>query len=251
MRPRTAQFADASASCLALGLLSLWGAAAHSLTISPVLVELSPSRRIVSISVANPSERALTLQTQTLAWDQPNGLDHYAPTEDLIVVPPIATVGAGQTQIFRVTMRTLEHAQEQAYRLILEDVTELVAAPAPTAETAAIKIHFNHNLPVFFSGAAKAAPQPRLGRCTSAEPAISPASACLQFNNDGGRYLTIKSLAVNGANLHLQIKVGSRVLAGAWRQWALELPPRFAGTLNATAETSAGPVEFEWQVPGR
>ncbi|MEJ1962834.1 MAG: fimbria/pilus periplasmic chaperone [Gammaproteobacteria bacterium] len=252
MRPQPlAKFAAASAGRFGLTLLSLWGTAAYALTISPVLVELSPGRRIVSITIANPGDRAVTFQTQTLAWDQPDGVDRYVETDDLIVVPPIATIGAGGTQILRVTTRAPASAQEQAYRLVLEDVTELTAPSSPSSEGTAINIRINHNLPVFVSAPGKPRPQPRLGRCTSPTPQPSAGTGCIRLDNDGTRYLAVKSMTVDGANLHLELKGGPRVLAGAWHQWTFDLPPKFVGTLQAKAETSAGPVNFEWPIPAR
>ncbi len=158
-----------------------------------MLVELSPGRRIVSITLANPGDRAVTFQTQTLAWDQPNGVDRYAETDDLIVVPPIATINAGGTQILRVTLRGAARAQEQAYRLILEDVTELTA---PSSSDGAINIHVNHELPVFVAAPGKPRPQPRLGPCTSPTQAPSAGTGCIRLDNDGNRYVAIKSLIV-------------------------------------------------------
>ncbi len=233
-----------------LTISSLWGTAACALTISPVLVELSPGRRIVSITVSNPGDHAVTFQTQTLAWDQPDGADRYADTDDLVVVPPIATISADGTQIFRITTRAPPGAQEQAYRLILEDVTEFTA-PAPSADDVTVNIHVNHNLPVFVAVPGKPRPQPRLGQCGSSVAVASAASGCIQLDNDGNRYVVVKSMTIDGTNLHLELKGGSRVLAGAWHQWAFDLPPGSAGTLHAKAETSGGTVTFEWPIPGR
>ncbi len=248
MRPQLlTKPAVASIGCFSLAVLSLWGTVAHALTISPVLVELSPGRRIVSITVVNSADHAMTFQTDTLAWDQPDGVDRYAETDDLIVVPPIATISAGGTQIFRVTMRAPSDTQEHAYRLILEDVTEFTK---PSSDDVALNIHVNHNLPVFVAASGKPHPQPRLGPCRSAVAPTSDASRCIQLDNDGDRYVTVQSMTVDGTNLHLDLKGGVRVLAGAWRQWTFDVPPRFAGTLQAKADTSGGPLTFEWPLPG-
>jgi len=229
--------------------LSLWSTAAFALTISPVLVELSPGRRIVSITVANSADHAQTFQTQTLSWGQPEGVDHYGDTDDLIVVPPIATIEAGGSQIFRVTTRAPLGAQERAYRLIFEDVTEF-AAPSASPEGTSINVHINHNLPVFVI-AAPGPPLPRLGPCRSPVPAFADGSGCVQLDNDGARNVLVKSLTVDGTAVHLKLKGGTRVLAGAWRQWSFEIPAHFTGSLQAKAETSAGAIDFEWHVPGR
>src|ERR1700681_77777 len=120
----------------ALGLVS---GAVDALTISPVIVELSPARRVVSVTLTNSSESAVSFQAGALAWSQPDGHDRYEETADLMVVPPIAKIGPGATQIFRVTTRTPPSPSEQAYRLVLEDVTEETAAPADSA-TVSIRV---------------------------------------------------------------------------------------------------------------
>ena len=243
------QFAVASVVGFSLMALSLWSTAAYGLTISPVVVELTPSRRIVSITVSNPGDQPVTFQTQTLAWEETDGLDRYTETDDLLVVPPIATLPAGGTQIFRVTMRTPPSPHEHAYRLILEDVTE-AAETSPGLADAPVTVHINHNLAVFVAAPGKPQPQPRLGQCRNYTSTSGP-RACVQLDNEGNRYVSVKSMIVDGPNLHLALQGSTRVLAGAWRQWAFDLPPRFAGTLRVTGETSAGTVNFEWQAPGR
>lgn len=232
---------------LGLGLLAgmgLWGSAAHALTISPVVVELSPARRVASITISNPGDTPISFQTQVRAWSQPDGADTYADTDELLVVPPIAEIAAGGSQIFRVTTRTRPSAEEHAYRLILEDVSELTVPATPSGESA-ISISVNHDLPVFFAAPGKLRVQSRLGPCANA--AAPPATTgCVRLDNEGSRYLRVKSLTLEGANWRKDIKVSTRVLAGAWRQWTFERPSRLMGSLRVTAETSDGPVTFEW-----
>lgn len=236
-------------AALGLGVLAglgLWGSAAHALTISPVLVELSPARRVASITISNPGDRPLSFQTQVRAWSQPDGADAYADTTELFVVPPIAQIAAGGSQIFRVTTRTPPSAGEHAYRLIFEDVSELAATPAGESS---ISFRVNHNLPVFFAAAGKPHLQSRLGPCIPAA-ALPPNTGCVRLHNEGSRYLRVKTLTLEGAHWRKDIPVGTRVLAGAWRQWTFDRPPGMTGAVRVKAETSDGPVTFEWP-PGR
>lgn len=246
------QLITPAVASLGLGVLAglgLWASPAHALTISPVLVELSPARRVVSITLSNPGDRPLVFQTQVRAWSQPDGADAYADTDDLIVVPPIAEIAAGGSQIFRVTTRTRPSAGEHAYRLIFEDVSELAAPAAPAGESS-ISIRVNHDLPVFFAAAGKLRLQPRLGPCANAA-ALPAATGCVRLDNEGSRYLRVKSLTLEGANWRQDINVGARVLAGAWRQWTFDRPSQLTGSLRVKAETSDGPVTFEWPMPAR
>lgn len=244
MRLPPIKFAVASLGLSVLAGLGLLSPTAHALTISPVLVELSPARRVVSITITNPGDRPLSFQTQVRAWRQPDGADAYADTDELFVVPPIAEIAAGGSQIFRVTTRTRPSAEEHAYRLIFEDVSELAAPATPSGESA-ISIRVNHDLPVFFAAPGKPHVQSRLGPCTNAA-ALPPTAGCVRLDNEGSRYLRVKSLTLEGAHWRKDIHVGTRVLAGAWRQWTFDRPSPLSGSLRVRADTSDGPVTFEW-----
>jgi fimbrial chaperone protein len=245
MRPQAViKFAVALAAFVsAVGVLGLSSTAAQALTISPVLVELSPERRIVSITISNPADHPVSFQTQSLAWTQSDGTDVYADSDDLIVVPPIAEIGAGSSQIFRVTLRAAPAAQERAYRLIFEDVTDMAPIAHP-ADEVTIPIFVNHSLPVFIAGPGKTLAQPRLGPCANIGQAPPPANRCVRLDNDGTHYLQIMSLTVAGADWHKYLNSGARVLAGAWRQWTFDVPPHAAGVLQVQANTTGGLVTF-------
>jgi fimbrial chaperone protein len=225
----------------ALVVLCFLGTAAHALTISPVLVELSPARRVASITLTNPDDRPISFQTQVLAWSQTDGVDRNEETSDLIVVPPIAEIAAGGSQIFRVTLRAKPSAQEQAFRLIFEDVTNAVA-PAEPSDQVSINIRVNHNLPVFFAAQGKQHTESRLGPCTLP---IQTAGGCVRIDNDGNRYAQIKSLTIESGAWRKEVPVSGRVLAGAWRQWTFDVPATVTGPLKVTAETRDGPVTCE------
>lgn len=247
MRLQGIRSAAASVSLCVLPVLGLWSSPAPALTISPVLVEMSPARRVVSITITNPGDRALTFQTQVRAWSQPNGADVYADSAELLVVPPIAEIAAGGSQIFRVTTRIRPDADEHAYRLVFEDVSELAA---PAAAETSINVRVNHDLPVFFAAAGKPRLQARLGPCADAA-ALPATTGCVRLDNSGSRYVRVKSLVLEGADWRKEIRLGTRVLAGAWRQWNFDRPAQVTGPLRVTAETSDGPVTFEWPHPTR
>jgi fimbrial chaperone protein len=251
MRPQARiKCAVALAGLVSAAVLGLWSNVTQALTISPVLVELSPDRRITSITMSNSADHPVSFQTQILAWSQAEGTDVYAPSDELIVVPPIAEIAAGESQIFRVTFRTPPAPQERAYRLIFEDVTDIVAA-AQSAGEMRIDIRVNHSLPVFITARGKALAQPRLGSCASLVPAATGASRCIRLDNDGNHYLQIKSLTVAGTDWRTTLNSGARVLAGAWRQWTFDAPPHSVGDLQVQADTSGGVVTFTLLSPAR
>jgi fimbrial chaperone protein len=237
------------AAVSASATLGIWSNA-QAITISPVLVELSPDRRITSVTISNTADHPLSFQTQTLAWSQSEGADMYADSDELIVVPPIAEIGAGESQIFRVTSRAAPAPEERAYRLIFEDVTETVPAAQSAGDTR-IDIRVNHSLPVFITARGKALATPRLGPCAGLGPTSTAASRCVRLDNDGNHYVQIKSLTVAGTDWRKDLNSGARVLAGAWRQWTFDVPPHALGDLQVQADTSGGVVTFTLPNPAR
>jgi fimbrial chaperone protein len=231
----------------ALAVLCLWGTAAHALTISPVVVELSPLRRIASITFKNPGDQPISFQAQARAWTQVDGTDRYDDTGDLIVVPPIAEIAAGGSQIFRVTTRIPQSSQEHAFRLVFEDVTEAVAPPQSSDEVS-VGIRVNHNLPVFVAASGKPRAESRLGACTTPPRGTS---GCIRLDNDGNHYAQIKLLTIESGAWRKEIEIRDRVLAGAWRQWTFDVPATVTGPLKVTAETRDGSVTTELRIPQR
>jgi fimbrial chaperone protein len=226
---------------IAVGILVASGA--QAVTISPVMIELTPARRVAAVTVSNESDLPLILQTEALAWTQPKGEDLNEETEDLLVVPPIAEIKPGGSQIFRVTLRRpAPAAAERAYRLVLDDVSEI----KKETEGVGVTFSFSHRLPVFVAGTGKIGPKPRLGVCS---PAAS--SGCVRLDNEGDRFFQVRRLTVEGGDWHKEMGAGTRVLAGAWKQWTFAWPTKHAGPLTVNAETSAGPLTIELPPPGR
>ncbi|MGJ0516039.1 MAG: fimbrial biogenesis chaperone [Methylomicrobium sp.] len=211
----------------------------QAVTISPVRVELSASRRVVSVTVSNPSSQAISFQAETLIWRQQGGTDRYEPTDDLLVAPPIAEIPPQSSQIFRVTLRRpLSGIDEQAYRLVLEDVSETL-----TPQPGAIAIRFNHNLPVFALSAGEAKALPRWSRCAAAA-----GKGCVQLDNNGSRHIRLLGVTVAGPNWQQTIQ-GGTVLAGAWKQWNFDLPAGHSPPASITAKTDQGTLSAELTSP--
>lgn len=230
------------AACVCRGavlcLLGLCWTTAQAVVIAPVVVEISPTRRVASITVSNSDDKAISFQSQALSWQQVDGVDQYADSSQLLVVPPIAEIAAGGSQVFRVTTRLPPGPQEVAFRLILEDVTQVVA---PTAGTDAMQVvlRVSHNLPVFFAAAGTPSAAPRISACGAAPRS---GGGCIRIENSGNRFVVVKSLALASGDWHLDLPVSTRVLASAWKQWEFDLPDNLHGDLKVSAETSSGPI---------
>jgi fimbrial chaperone protein len=204
----------------------------HAITISPVLIELSPAQRVVSVTVSNPSDQAMNFQVETLAWSQPDGSNHYQPTKDLLVAPPIAEIPPQGSQIFRVTLRhPLSGTVEQSYRLVLEDVSEVL-----NPKSGVVAIRFRHSLPVYVTPPDEAKAAPRWSRCTAAA-----GKGCVRLDNDGSRRLRVSALTVAGHGWQQKVP-GGAVLAGAWKQFNFDLASGRRPPDSITAKTEQGEI---------
>jgi len=213
----------------------------QAINISPVLIELTPSQRVVSVTISNPSDQAMNFQVETLSWSQPDGTNHYQPTEDLLVAPPIAEIPPQGSQIFRVTLRhPLSGTVEQTYRLVLADISEVL-----NPKSGMLAIRFRHNLPVYVTppgeDVAKAAP--RWSRCTGAA-----GKGCVRLDNDGSRRIRVSALTVAGQGWQQKVP-GGAVLAGAWKQFNFDLASGLSPLDSITAKTEQG--EISANLPAR
>lgn len=225
-------------SGLACGLSTLVLARpAASQSIAPVLVELTPARRVATITLDNTSGQSKVFQADTLAWTQRQGEDAYAPSTALIVTPAIVEIPAGKTQVFRVALRhSAPAAQEVAYRLILEDITD---ADRAGGTKATVNLRLRFSLPLFAATRTEG----------SAAPAWSPCRApagkrCIRLDNHGERRFRFAQLVGETSGWKGSISAGDTVLVGGWKSWIFDLPPSAEGPLSIKAMTATGLVSI-------
>jgi fimbrial chaperone protein len=248
MRPRILpclMVASLRRICLAAALV-LSVAAAQAVSISPVVIDLTPTHRVVSITFTNPGDRPVSYQTKTLAWTQADGIDHYRASDDLIVAPPIAEIAPGGAQIFRIALRGAATGREQAYRVVFEDVTSPTAV-ASSGEVA-LKVRVNHDLPVFVAISNQAQAQLRMARCADER---APGLECVRIENLGDHYAQVKSLTIECGAWRKTVPVNGRILADAWRQWILELPSNSSDAVKVSAVTSVGVIHADLSAQSR
>ena len=141
-------------SLLAMGMLAAAGpAAASSISVAPIRVELSSGKRTAVLTVRNQDESPVVVQARPAAWSQRDGEDQLDDTHDLVVTPPIFTVPPKGQQVLRVALlREADPARELDYRLVLSEVPSSVA-PDKTGLRVALRI----TLPVFVAAQAHTA----------------------------------------------------------------------------------------------
>ena len=207
---------------------------AIAVTISPILVELTPQKKVASIRVLNDSGESMTFQAETLSWQQMGGEDRYAQTQDLLVAPPIAQIAPGASQIFRVTLRKSAPSNaERAYRLVLEDITAETSGQKGT-----VKLRFRHNLPLFATPSQSAVVNTTWRRC------IAPADrACVELENNGNRHVRLSGVGIEGPGWRKDIPGGATVLAGASRQWMFDLSTGQLAASRVIVTSGVGDIE--------
>jgi len=220
-------------------LLSLlWVDAANAWSISPVLVELTPARRVASVSVSNTSDRAETLQAEVLSWQQKEGADQYTETDEPFVIPAIAEIAPGETQVFRVTLRGPPPSTvEYAYRLILEEIT---SEDDINVTESAIKLRYRFSLPLFSSPSEANRTELHWSQC--AAPANK---GCVQLDNRGNRRIRLSNLTVAGDGWERTLPDGATVLAGSVKQWNFDPPSGRSQPTHVSAKSEQGAISAD------
>ena len=143
-----AQTARRSALALfALAALGASNAFAAGLQVAPVSVALAQAERAAVLTISNTGTSPMNVQVRAYKWSQTE-TDEYVldATNDLIVSPPIMQLAPGAQQELRLIRTQPSSAQEQQYRIIVDEL------PSPTvALKKGINLMLRHNIPVFLN----------------------------------------------------------------------------------------------------
>lgn len=209
-------------------------AAAGTLQVNPVLLEIDGQRRTATLTVRNVEDVPVAIRAYALAWRQADGEDVYEETAAVIVSPPVFTIPPGGTQLVRVGLRSPSPAP-QAYRLIVEEVPE--AAPAQ-----GIRVALRLNLPLYAGVAAGSVEALRWTAVRAADGIWT-----VEAVNPGRGYVRLdpaRAEAATGIRFGDHVAFGT-VLPGATRRWQVgrELDvvdrPRFARIAGTQSRETA------------
>jgi len=130
--------------------------AASSVLIWPIDPVLEADQQASALWLENRGSEPADLQIRVFGWSQSGFDDQYQNQRDVIGSPPVAHIAPGQKQLVRLTRtREIPPGQEQAYRIIID---EIPAAQAPGADgqgktAAAIRFQMRYSVPLFAYGA--------------------------------------------------------------------------------------------------
>jgi fimbrial chaperone protein len=190
-------------------------AAAGTLTVNPVLVEIGTAHRAGSVTVQNLENVPVTIRAYPLAWSQAAGEDRYDETAAVIVSPPVFTIPAGGTQIVRVGLRQAS-AAPQSYRLIIEEV--------PAAEAGGgIRVALRLNLPLYWN-----LPAGAQSDVAWSAARLPDGQWAIEARNSGAGWVRIDAAAAQRAT-GIAFEDGTSfgtVLPGSTRRWPIGASPR-------------------------
>lgn len=228
-------------------------AAAGSLAISPLKVELGERSRTAALTLRNGSPDSVVVQAQAYVWEQQGGEDRLTETQDLIVSPVVFTLDGGASQLLRVALRRpVDPSTELSYRLVLQEVPQQ-SSPQSTGLSVTLRL----SLPVFVQAGAETAPS--VAWNAAADP---DGNLVVTARNDGTAHLRLLGFevaAVGSPQQVLQQPVASYVLPGQSRSWTLRAgtdsgtSPTLAdgSRLRLTGLTDQGDIEAELALAGR
>lgn len=211
-------------------------AAAVQLHLAPIRVDLAPGQRAAALTVTNEGGEPAAFQIRAYAWSQTaQGTDELAPTEELLVSPPLSKLEPGAQQVVRLVLRRLPAEREATYRILLDEIP-------PPAAPGTVRIAVRQSVPVF------ALPNTRAtARLVWRLERGADGTAWLAASNLGNRHAEVREVALaaaDGAPLAVEPRPLPYVLAGATRRWRVTAPlPAGGQGLRLTARVDAATID--------
>jgi fimbrial chaperone protein len=160
-------------------------------TVNPVRIQVSTARPNAILQITNRDDQPVTLQAHVLRWDLDGQKDVYADSDDVMLNPPIATVGPHQTQFIRLGLRhPLEGTEERTYRLIVEEVP-----PPPKPDFRGVQTILRISIPIFVVPKTAVATQVNWQAVRTNDSRLR-----LIATNHGGAHVQVKALEVSSAD---------------------------------------------------
>jgi fimbrial chaperone protein len=201
---------------LAIAALAATGtAAASTVSISPVRLELSSAKSTAVLVVRGQDDAPVVLQVRPVAWSQRSGEDQLDDTQEILVSPPLFTLAPRGEQILRVALRrSPDPSRELDYRLVFDEVL-----PAKPAGFTGLRVALRITLPVFVAAQTRTAPE-----LTWRHGWLADGSLRLEAQNHGSAHIQIRDLDVqitDRPQTTLHTDSARYLLPGARAKWQL------------------------------
>lgn len=168
--------------------------AAAGLSVMPMRVNLDNNQRSAEITVSNSGSVPRLLHVEAMSWEQVDGKDRYAPSEALLVVPPLLRVEAGDEKIVRMGLRgVLSGAREHAFRVFFTEVPPKIGKSAGPA----VQITVRLGVPVYANAAGPLKTMQAAGTGLTASARLSGAKRVrLNLADLGDRHIVVSSIRI-------------------------------------------------------
>ncbi|WP_240788552.1 molecular chaperone [Ramlibacter henchirensis] len=200
-----------------MAVLAAGTATAGMFSVTPVRIYMNARERAVAVTIVNDGDSDVVLQADLNSWTQTaDGTDQLAPTDDLILAPPIIKIPPKARQVVRLALLTPPDLSRQlTYRVVVREVPE--ARPQPPAEGLRTPIALALSLPVFIT-------PPGARRQVECTPVRTEANApALSCRNNGNAYAQLRDAQLTRDDRPLaRFEGGTYILPGATKLIALK-----------------------------
>jgi fimbrial chaperone protein len=223
-------------------------ARASAFRVSPVQVALSASVKSTLLTLSNESSEPLRFQVRVYAWNQnPNGEMELAPTDDIVLFPPLITLEAGKQRKVRIGAATPFGANEKSYRVFFEELPPADGEQAAAARSE-VRILTKMGIPIFL--------RPAKPSVAGAIEGLALEAGHLRFvvRNGGSAHFVLRTVRVKGVGaagdpVFDRDLEGWYVLAGGTRAFDLPIPAEVCAQVKGvTVESQTERDTFKAQL---
>ena len=193
--------------------------------------------------MTNQGTSKTAVQIRAYAWNQHDGDDQLAPSEEVVISPPIASIAPGGNQIVRLVLRLppMGRDQESTFRILVDQIP-------PPAEPGIVHVVLRLSIPIFAEPMKRAVPNVQY------HVEVKAGQTYLVAVNNGLRHDVLRDIELStsdGRKLKPVPGTSPYILAGASRRWniAAQGPlPLPSETLTLTGHSDAGAIEQQVRV---
>jgi len=200
------------------------------------------------VALRNVGKEPVRLEVQATRWSQsPEGQLETAPTDELVVFPPLLTLAPGEERNLRVGATARPGAAERSYRVFLQELPP----PEKPGERQQVRVLSRLGLPVFL------APERSATRADLADLQVQGGKARFALQNAGSVRLRpaevrLTARGADGRTLFARALDAWYVLAGGERRYQVELPAESCPAVRSVAvEVALGTGQAPLRAEGR
>jgi fimbrial chaperone protein len=217
---------------LGLALVQAGPVWAGQLAVNPVQIKLGADAPTELLALRNNGPVEARYEIRAYSWSEtPDGEPRLVATDEVMVFPPVLSLGPGESRNVRVGVMAAPGAVERTFRIILEEL------PPPVRPQGAALFLNRISIPVFLA--------PRESHvATSVESAgTARGAARFRLRNTGSvhvkpKTVSAKVLDARGAPVAEKSWAGWYVLPGGERVFTIDVPRKACGKVRSLDVTT-------------